>query len=421
METAPFFDFGSISIQSREDRGSVAARTALNNSVAAIFGYIPTPALEIHTNSERMRENRGATVEKSVHLKPGYVDLASESGRFTLGHEVAHAVQQRRGDSSKNMLTRGDRALLESEADLAGRAFATGVPFHVRGRAPSGVTLYQDIASSLQSQWEADWDDPAFADLHYHFKNAGRPEGTPKQRYMILCGFYLAHEKIDRPLKYIRENIVEAHFFQFSTPAHRDVADGLAQAEQTLRKTGMTIAPLTSAYAFVPRTQTGGTRWSNHASGRAIDLDASTNPHLTNQTETLVISALTGIDMESKHPGKDEGLPLYEAIAEASERFKQEFNDEGLAAATERYQQQMEDLEERIDWLVDEAAGIPRGRSASAEDKASRAEIERLIKQLKPDLREAEKTHKALSDTLAKYRQTNTSIEKLRARRLSEN
>jgi hypothetical protein len=67
---------------------------------------------------------------------------------------VAHAIQQRRGAAAQaSGLARSDglspkkRARLEYEAEAAGRAFARGERFEVRGRAPLAAALYRGKAA----------------------------------------------------------------------------------------------------------------------------------------------------------------------------------------------------------------------------------------------------------------------------------
>ena len=70
-----------------------------------------------------------------IHFAPGRVDFDCEAGAQRLGHEVAHVLQQRRGNAASNEIAPSHRADLESEAQRAGAAFASGHPFQVSGRA----------------------------------------------------------------------------------------------------------------------------------------------------------------------------------------------------------------------------------------------------------------------------------------------
>lgn len=64
-----------------------------------------------------------------------------------VGHEVAHAIQQRRGraagETDATAIPSGRRASLELEAEQAGQALIGGLPFAVRGAAPSRVALFR--------------------------------------------------------------------------------------------------------------------------------------------------------------------------------------------------------------------------------------------------------------------------------------
>jgi hypothetical protein len=65
-----------------------------------------------------------------------------------MGHEVAHAIQQRRGrtmggETDSAPISAARRASLEMEAEHAGHALVSGMPFTVQGSAPSGVALFR--------------------------------------------------------------------------------------------------------------------------------------------------------------------------------------------------------------------------------------------------------------------------------------
>jgi hypothetical protein len=370
---------------------------------------------EPHHAADHSNDVRGMTVGGSIHLASS-VNVDSPEGRFTLGHEAAHAIQQRRSVSGHNALTASERSALEIEANRAGHAASRNVPFTVQGRAPSGVALYQDAKSEREARWKQEWD-TASPDEKLHFDVGGRPKGTPEERYMTLCPMYLEHGE-PSPIQYIRNNIVPGYFFQFHPPVHKDVAAGLLVAQSELIVThhwDPKNAPLTRVGGFVPRTQTGG-KWSHHALGRAVDIDSETNPHLRSDAENRVISEVTGIDTLSKDPGKELSLPLFEAIAEASERFKERFNQPELEKIVDKYGDQVEELENRIGWLTEEVSNMPRGSAASKDDKKWRAGLEAQIKGLKRELKEPEKTYKLFSETLAKYEKDDAEVKELRTK-----
>ena len=160
-------------------------------------------------------------------------------------------------------------------------------------------------------QWEEDWNDTAFAAAQKHFEGDDRPKGTAKERYLILAPLYKAHG-IARPLKFVSDNIVWRSFFGHGTYMHRDLFTPLNNAEKALNKAGVTDAPFTTCWAFNPRTQTGG-QWSNHADGKAIDIDEVTNPRLLDPGHRAVISALTETDIAAANPGAAAGLDSYDA------------------------------------------------------------------------------------------------------------
>jgi hypothetical protein len=81
---------------------------------------------------------------------PGDVDDADLDTRRLIGHEVAHALQQRRGTSLREAAGAADLRQLESEAERAGQAFALGRRFDVVGRAPSHSRLFDGKPEAVQ-------------------------------------------------------------------------------------------------------------------------------------------------------------------------------------------------------------------------------------------------------------------------------
>ena len=220
-----------------------------------------------------------------------------------------------------------------------------------------------------QERWEEDWNTPAYADSQSKFKGGGRPAGDQRQRYFALAPLYKAHG-IDRPLQWAHENIHQATFFGAKTPAHDLLTAALAAAEADLIGQGHKDKPFKSCWAFNPRTTSKG-GWSNHADGKAIDIDAEHNPHLTNLRQKKIINALTGMDVTAANPGDGMGKSTYEAIEEMSKRFQDRFSPEGM--------------EKRIDELEAEEAAF------AAEEAALKAEIVGLPKNKKGRLTEPEK------------------------------
>jgi hypothetical protein len=232
------------------------------------------------------------------------------------------------------------------------------------------------------AQLEADWNDPAFASSQSKFKGEGRPAGTPKERYLKLAPLYKTRG-IDRPLKWAHENITSVTFFGSTTPAHVELKTALESAEADLVKQGHTQKPFNSCWAFNPRTTSKG-GWSNHADGKAIDIDAASNPHLTNTRQKKVINALTGMDITAANPGDAMGMSAYDAIAEMSRRFDERFTPEGM-------EQRIAELEaDEARFAAEEAAikgeiaALPkkkRGR-LTPEERKTAAEVAAKAKEL---------------------------------------
>jgi putative RNase toxin 3 of polymorphic toxin system/uncharacterized protein DUF4157 len=88
---------------------------------------------------------RGLTRDGRVHLGRSSLDWSRFEDRFLLGHEIAHAIQQRHGAGLAGETTaRGRRAAFEDEADRAGLSLARGLPFQVTERAPARMSLFRD-------------------------------------------------------------------------------------------------------------------------------------------------------------------------------------------------------------------------------------------------------------------------------------
>jgi hypothetical protein len=224
---------------------------------------------------------------------------------------------------------------------------ATPRPYVVQ-REPASVQRDPTPDPDL-AQWTADWNDAQFAGVRSYFSETTRPSGTPEERYKILCPLYRNH-RIARPLPYLKNSIdASTTFFGDKTPAHTGMQAMLAAAEKTLRDLkddkGNPRYPTTPLkqrpWALTVRT-TSSNKWSNHADGRAIDLDPSTNPHLDNAAHRAIINELTGMDIEARNPGAALPLPplltpdSYDSVKLISDQFSANYTEAGL---TERSSQ----------------------------------------------------------------------------------
>ncbi len=259
-------------------------------------------------------------------------------------------------------------------------------------------------------QWEKDWIDPAFAGARAYFNEKGRPAGTPKERYDILCPMYKKHATILRPLQYITDNIKPITFFQFSTSGHSDLKTKLAAAEKALKADKKwTSAPLVKAWSLTVRTTSKG-GWSNHATGKAIDFDEDTNPHLSNPAERKVTTALTGIDIAAANPGQAQGLDSYDASLAASTAFKSSYNQAGMQARIAILATKEAALTKERDDIQKELTAVPKGAKATPADAKLAKEINVRLKAKNAELA-GPKTQKALLEKhLKSYEAVDTAI-----------
>jgi hypothetical protein len=278
-------------------------------------------------------------------------------------------------------------------------------------------TLTPPMPKTDEEQWEEDWNDPAYAKHHHHFKGNDRPKGTDKQRYDVLCPLY-KKQGIKRPLKYIDDNIVEIRFFGKFTYGHKDLKKKLAAAEKDLKARGYGDAddkrPFRKCWAFNPRTTSEG-NWSNHADGKAIDIDEDTNPRLINKQERAVITALTGIDVSAPDPGKAIGVDSYTASKFASALFQMLYSPTGMAIKIALLEQIALGETQGIAAAKAELSGVPTGKKATKDDKKRAREIAQRVKKLEAELAKTRAAQKVLTTEKARYEKLDADIAKLEA------
>lgn len=163
---------------------------------------------------------------------------------------------------------------------------------------------------------------------HRHFGN--NFDGDPHRSYLNLKRLY-EQKGVPNAAAYFAANIISTTFFNRQTPAHRELALLLNNAQRTLQAGGLNYS-FDSAWSFVPRTFNYRIdRLSNHALGRAIDINSGTNPHITSKDEILVIDRVcrailpAGLLRESNP----------EILKMASDHFRQSYNDSWIAQQTE--------------------------------------------------------------------------------------
>jgi hypothetical protein len=246
---------------------------------------------------------------------------------------------------------------------------------------------------------------------------------------------------------YMASSITTAKFYGFSTPAHNGLAAALTTAENTLKAKGYADAPVTSVWALNPRTTSTGA-WSNHADGKAVDLDPDNNPHLVDQKERKIISLVSGTDI-------DQGSQGYDLMKGASEQFRANYNPAGLkqrivelqaaeknketerdTAKSERdtLKAQHQQLKSDRSELQKQLKAVPHGKTATADDKAKAAELktgiqqkdtaivqtekdtkqkEKDLKKKEAELKQATKDRELIENQLASYEATETAISNL--------
>jgi hypothetical protein len=289
---------------------------------------------------------------------------------------------------------------------------------HAAGNLAVGTLLRQPTPAPAkpktdEEQWEEDWNDAAFASARKHFEGTDRPKGTAKHRYDVLCPLY-KQQGIKRPLKYVHDNIVGVRFFGHFTYAHRDLKTALDKAETALKAKGYKDAPFRKCWAFNPRTTSEG-NWSNHADGKAIDIDEDTNPRLIRKQEREVITALTGIDVSAPDPGKPMGVDSYQASRFASGLFHMLYSPTGMAIKIALLEHIALGETQDVEAAKHELAGVPTGKKATADDKKRAKEIAKKVKALEAALAATRAKQKTLTAEKARYEKLDTDIAALEA------
>ena len=276
---------------------------------------------------------------------------------------------------------------------------------------------------SDQERWEEDWNTPAYVTSQDKFEGSGRPAGDKRARYFGLAPLYKAHG-IDRPLQWAHQNIHQATFFGSKTPAHDDLTAALTAAETDLIAQGHKDKPFKSCWAFNPRTTSKG-GWSNHADGKAIDIDADHNPHLTNLRQKKIINALTGMDVTAANPGEGMGKSTYEAIEEMSNRFQDRFSPEGMEARIDELEAEEAAFAAEEAALKTEIAGLPKKKKGrlTDEEKKTAAEVAKHSQELTAKLKlkhaqalKAQERQDLLESEIKRYDKVHAAAEKQRTK-----
>jgi len=316
-----------------------------------------------------------------------------------------------------------DRGGLEAREPV--RESAPDIAWVLRLQAGAGNAAVARLMRSPTDpeRWEEDWNNPAYAASQRKFEGGGRPAGDKRERYFALAPLYKAHG-IDRPLQWAHENIHQATFFGSKTPAHDQLAAALTAAEKDLIAQGHKDKPFKSCWAFNPRTTSKG-GWSNHADGKAIDIDADSNPHLTNLRQKKIINALTGMDVTAENPGDGMGKSTYEAIEEMSQRFEDRFSPEGMEQRIDELEAEEARFEAEEAALKAEVAALPKKKKGrlTEEEKKAAAEVAKQSKELTAKLKlkhaqalKAQERQDLLESEIKRYDKVHADAEKQRAK-----
>ncbi len=187
-----------------------------------------------------------------------------------------------------------------------------------------GVGNPADYIESAIGEWNAN------RSIHGHFN--GGFEGNPHSSYLNLKRLYNA-KGITDPAAYFTTNIISIIFFNRTFPGHRDLAAALAIAQTSLTTAGNLFALDRGTWSFVPRTFNNNINsLSNHALGKAVDINPDNNPHITSREEIEVIEAVCGQALARGFGAETDP----NILINASFIFRQTFNDEWVGRQTSR-------------------------------------------------------------------------------------
>jgi hypothetical protein len=168
-------------------------------------------------------------------------------------------------------------------------------------------------AQAARSQWDG------------HPRAHGWFEGGFTQ-YLQMAPLY-AKRGVADSAAYLDANIVPLSFFGRRQPGHRDLVARLALAEQQFAGSAPT-PPVRSFGCLNVRPIRGTTqRLSNHALGRAFDLDPGSNPRITSAIDFKVIEAVTGAKLSAIRDPTE--------LSRLSQLFRRTFNDGWVSQQTQ--------------------------------------------------------------------------------------
>ena len=128
--------------QAKDKAGGRPLPVPIRRKMERSFG-VDFANVRIHENNRARRYAADAITEGSaIHFAPGAYQPHTADGQELLGHELAHVVQQRRGQVPRHENPHQPNARLEAEAETAGLQVAknlpTAVSFRQTGSIPNG-------------------------------------------------------------------------------------------------------------------------------------------------------------------------------------------------------------------------------------------------------------------------------------------
>ena len=139
-------------------------------------------------------------------------------------------------------------------------------------------------AEAVADPAKGEWD--THKKIHHHF-DGGYATYVEMRPAYIGAG-------IANPAKWLDETVAnnEVTFFGHPTPGHPDLQPPLTAAQGKLK----TAPAINSFWSFVPRPIRGSTKISNHALGRAVDINPSTIIKLSDRGSFQTVGLVTDVE-----------------------------------------------------------------------------------------------------------------------------
>ncbi len=186
----------------------------------------------------------------------------------------------------------------------------------VTGWGVSNPALY--ISGCIQ-----DWNNSSNS-VRMHF---GSFDGNPRTSYLNLKRLY-AVKGISNLAVYIASSIVNITFFSRRTPGHKDLRTALDATARNLISLGKNYSLENGTWSFVPRTFNDNINMlSNHALGKAIDINPGNNPHIKDNREFLIIDTVCRSVLPNGLLATSDPVTL----AAASNHFRRAFNESWIS------------------------------------------------------------------------------------------